>query len=226
MKPASYLRISAAVILKSWRIENLKSQIRNLIVFSALGLISVLAGCRGQTTENRPLWIKHGMEFQPKWLPYGRNSFTADQRNLQVPPEGTVAVGLLKEDDVFYRGGADTAHFVTANPLKVTAQVMERGQERFAIYCTPCHGQTGVGNGLVAKRGLVMPPNFHDDRIVNMPDGQIFHTISYGVRTMAAYGKQIPEEDRWAIVAYLRALQRSQRATISDVPESERANLK
>jgi mono/diheme cytochrome c family protein len=102
---------------------------------------------------------------------------------------------------------------------------MNRGQDRFTIYCTPCHGQTGVGNGIVIKRGFMVPPNFHDERLVTMPDGQIFNAISNGVRLMPSYGKQIPVEDCWAIVAYIRALQRSQRATLSDVPESERAQL-
>ena len=196
------------------------------LVFLGFALASALLGCRGQTTQETPIWIKHGMEFQPKLLPYGRTNMFPDGRDMQVPPEGTVATGLLKEDDLFYRGGADTAHF-GANPMKIDAALLERGQDRFQIYCTPCHGRTGVGNGMVIAHGFpVPPPNFQDDRIVNMPDGQVFHTITYGVRNMPSYGKQIPEEDRWAIVAYLRALQRSNRATINDVPESERANLK
>jgi mono/diheme cytochrome c family protein len=221
----SYLRISVDAILKSWRIEPLKSHIKTVLAVTSVGLLTVLMGCRGQTTQKTPFWIKHGMEFQPKLLPYGANIAAADGRNMQMPPEGTVASGLLKEDDAFYRGG-DLEHYVTVNPLKVTAQLMERGQERFTIYCTPCHGQTGIGNGMVIKAGFLQPPNLNDARIVTMLDGQIFRTISNGVRIMPSYGKQIPEEDRWAIVAYIRALQRSQHATISDVPESERANLK
>jgi mono/diheme cytochrome c family protein len=189
--------------------------------------LAALLGCRGQTSEKPPLWIKHGMEFQGKFSAYGKTKFYPDGRTMRMPPEGTVAQGLLKEDKDYYFGGQDTAHYVTANPLKITSQVMERGQERFKIYCSPCHGQTGIGNGMVIQHGFpIPPPNFHDERIVSMPDGQIFHTITYGVRNMPSYGKQIPEEDRWAIVAYFRALQRSQRATINDVPESERANLK
>ncbi len=188
--------------------------------------VTALMGCRGQTSEQTPIWIKHGMEFQPKWLPYGHNTFTADGRNMMMPPEGTVAAGLLKEDDLYYRGGADTAHY-GANPMKIDAALLDRGQERFQIYCTPCHGRTGAGNGMVIAHGFpIPPPNFHDERIVAMADGQLFHTISYGVRNMPSYGKQIPEEDRWAIVAYLRALQRTSHASLNDVPESERANLK
>lgn len=200
----------------------------SLLLAATVGLASVAAllGCRGQASEEPPLWIKHGMEFQPKHIPYEKSAFTADGRSMQVPPAGTVAVGFLKEDDAYWRGGKDTANLVAQNPLKITPFVMERGQERFNIYCTPCHSQTGIGDGLVIKRGFTPPPNFHDDRIVGLSDGHLFQVISKGIRTMPAYGKQVPEEDRWAIVAYIRALQRSQRATLNDVPDSERANLR
>lgn len=202
----------------------MKSQYRIALIAGLA--VAALLGCRGQTSDENPIWIKHGMEFQPKWLPYGKNNFTADGRNMQAPPEGTVAVGLLKADDDYYRGGKDSAHYV-ANPLKMDMALLERGQERFQIYCTPCHGRTGVGDGMIYKHGFpIQPSNLNDDRIVNMPDGQIFHTITYGIRNMPSYGKQVPEEDRWAIVAYLRVLQRSTHATLNDVPESERANLK
>lgn len=202
----------------------MKSQYRIAIV-AGLALAALL-GCRGQTSEENPLWIKHGMEFQPKWLPYGKNTFATDGRNMQAPPAGTVAVGMLKADDVYYRGGKDTANFA-ANPLKINAALLDRGQDRYMIYCTPCHGRTGLGDGMVIKHGFpIPPPSFHEDRVVAMPDGQLFHVITNGVRNMPSYGKQIPEEDRWAIVAYMRALQRSTRATLNDVPESERANLK
>lgn len=203
----------------------MKSQYRIATVLAGLAL-SALFGCRGQTSDENPIWIKHGMEFQPKLLPFGKNNFAADGRNMQAPPEGTVAVGLLKSDDTYYRGGKDTANFA-ANPLKLNAALLDRGQDRYMIYCTPCHGRTGLGDGMVIQRGFpIPPPSFQDARVVAMPDGQLFHAISYGIRNMPAYGKQIPEEDRWAIVAYLRALQRSSHATLNDVPESERANLK
>ena len=204
----------------------MKLQRRHALLFAGLAAALAMVGCRGQASEKPPFWIKHGMEFQPKALPYGKTILNPDSRVMQAPPAGTVAVGFLKEDDDFWRGGKDTSSVVAKNPLHITTQVMERGQERFNIYCTPCHSQTGLGDGLVIKRGFTPPPNFHDDRVVAFPDGHIFQVISHGVRTMPSYGKQIPEEDRWAIVAYIRALQRSQRASINDVPESERANLR
>lgn len=203
----------------------MKPQIRTALALSGLALLSTLLGCRGQTSEKPPIWIKHGMENQPKLVPYGHSEFFEDGRNMRHPPEGTVAVGLLKEDDLYYRGGKDTASY-GANPLRITGKLLERGQERYQIYCTPCHGQTGVGNGMVISKGFIIPTNLHDPRVLAMPDGQLFHAVTYGVRNMPSYGKQIPEEDRWAIVAYMRALQRSTHASINDVPESERANLK
>ena len=193
-----------------------------LFLLEAVGLF----GCRGQTSHEPPLWIQHGMEFQPRFNAFEENSFFADGRNMRTPPAGTVARGLLKEDDVYFRGKVDSENYVAKNPVPVTLALLERGHERFNIYCSPCHGQTGLGNGMVVKKGFLPPPNFHQERIITMPDGQIFYNISNGVRNMPAYGKQIPESDRWAIVAYIRALQRSQMASEADVPESERVNLK
>jgi cytochrome c len=165
------------------------------------------------------------MEFQPRYNAYERNNFYADGRNMRHPPAGTVAQGLLKEDDAFYRGG-DSANPIAKIPFTVDMALLERGRERYEINCTPCHGGVGVGDGIVVKRGFIPPPSFHDDRVIALSDGAIFRTISYGIRNMPAYAKQIKERDRWAIVAYVRALQKSQRATLQDVPESERAKLR
>src|SRR5690606_2753737 len=164
----------------------------------------------GQTSRKPPRWIMHGMQFQPRYNAFEGNGYFADGRNMRTPPEGTVARGLLKADDAFHRGG-DTLAPIARNPLPLTGELMERGRARYDIYCTPCHAASGAGGGMVVKRGFLPPPDLHDDRIVQMPDGQIFQVISRGVRNMPAYGKQIPESDRWAIVAYVRALQYSRR---------------
>ncbi len=191
----------------------------------AIALTGVLlfSGCRGQISRQPPMWIMHGMEFQPRYNAYEGNTFFEDGRNMRTPPEGTVARGLLKEDDAFYRGG-DTLNPVRVNPMPVTLELLERGQARYDIYCTPCHAATGIGNGIVIKRGFIPPPSLHDARIVGLADGQIFQVISRGLRNMPGYATQIPESDRWAITAYVRALQLSQRASTSDVPEGEKAN--
>ena len=202
----------------------MKLTIRALVPAALIGT-ALLLGCRGQVSREPPMWIKHGMEFQPKYLAFQENGFFADGRNMRTPPAGTVAQGLLKEDDGFWRGG-DSAHPIAKNPVPITDSLLHRGQERFDIYCAPCHGRTGVGNGMVVQRGFMPPPSYFDPRLMTMPDGQIFQIISNGVRNMPSYGKQIPEADRWAIVAYVRALQRSQSATMADVPDSAKANLR
>ncbi len=194
-------------------------------LYLAIAGALLLAGCRGQTSQEPPFWIKHGMEYQGRFMAFQENKFYEDHRAMRQPPEGTVARGLLKADEVYYHGGVDT-HFVVTSPVPLTANLLVRGQERFNIYCSPCHGQTGMGDGIVVKKGFLPPPNFHDERIITMRDGQVFRTITNGIRNMPSYGKQIPEDDRWAIVAYLRALQRSQKASLKDVPESDRNDLK
>lgn len=175
--------------------------------FALLGAAILFSGCRGQISRDPPLWIKHGMEFQPHYNAFEGNSFFADGRNMRTPPEGTVARGLLQEDDAFYRGGGETP--VARMPVAVTSALMARGQNRFNIYCTPCHSASGGGNGMVVRRGFLPPPDLHDPRIVALPDGEIFRIITHGIRNMPSYAKQIPEEDRWAIIAYVRALQYS-----------------
>jgi len=175
----------------------------------------LLSGCRGQTSRKPPIWIMHGMEFQPRFNAFEGNKFFADGRNMRTPPAGTVARGLLKDDDAFYRGG-DSAHPVLVNPVPMTAELLERGQQRFNIYCSPCHSRTGLGNGMVVQRGFLPPPSLHDPRIVHFADGQIFQVITKGKGNMPSYAKQVPEADRWAIVAYVRALERSQNAHTDD----------
>lgn len=176
-----------------------------LLGVAVLGAAILLSGCRGQTSHKPPLWILHGMELQPRYNAFEGNTFFADGRNMRTPPEGTVARGLLREDDAFYRGGG--AKPVARNPLPVTQELMERGQARYQIYCAPCHASTGAGNGPVVQRGFLPPPNLHDARILALSDGEIFQVITNGIRNMPSYAKQIPEEDRWAITAYIRALQ-------------------
>lgn len=182
-----------------------------LMGFALLGAAVLLSGCRGQTSRKPPLWTMHGMEFQPRYNAFEGNPFFADGRNMRQPPAGTVARGLLKDDDAFYRGG-DSVNPVAKIPVPVTEELMARGRARFDIYCAPCHSASGSGNGMVVQRGFLPPPDLHDARLVEMPDGHFFQVISKGIRNMPSYGKQIPESDRWAIVAYIRALQFSHSA--------------
>ena len=120
-----------------------------------------------------------------------------------------------------------TTNFILTNPLEITRQLLDRGQERYQIYCLPCHGPAGDGKGITGKYGMISMANFHDERLVKMGDGEMFNTMSVGkLPLMPAYGPIIPVEDRWAIIYYIRALQRSQLATVEDVPEAKRGELK
>ena len=174
------------------------------------------------------------MDFQEKYKAQAPSSLFADGRAMRPQVEGTVAVGQLDENDHFYRGMVDGKPATTFS-MKVTTPLMQRGQERFNIYCAPCHGRVGEGGvtGIVSSRAMkwqegtwTLPLSLHSDTVINQPHGQLFETITLGRRTMPAYAVQISPEDRWAIVAYVRALQHSQHASPDDVPEEVRANLK
>ena len=122
---------------------------------------------------------------------------------------------------------AGTTNFVALNPFPVTENLLKRGQQRFTIYCSPCHGQTGEGNGITKKLGVMaVLANLHDKRIVELADGELFNTVSYGKNNMQGYAPQVPVEDRWAIIAYLRALQLSRLGSVDDLAPETRAKLK
>ncbi len=172
------------------------------------------------------------MDNQQKFKAQQRNSIFADRRAMRPPVGGTVARGSLAFGETASTGRIGDDWIVTS-PLAVNTEVLARGRERYEIFCSPCHGLAGFGDGMVAKRadelqeGTWTPPtSFHTDLIRERPDGHIYNTISNGIRNMPAYGSQIEISDRWAIVAYVRALQRSQNATVDDVPSDVRTQLR
>jgi mono/diheme cytochrome c family protein len=206
-----------------------------LLVVSWIPLV-LIARARTVTSEKPRIHIIPDMDNQPRFKPQQRNPLFADRRGMRPPVEGTVARDELRADTVLYQGisdGDDRASWIEEIPVPVTMQTMRRGQQRFEIFCSPCHGLAGDGTGTVSKRaeelqeGTWTPPvSFHTDLIRGRQVGHLFNTITNGIRNMPAYGPQIPVEDRWAIVAYLRALQRSQASTIDDVPVELRASLR
>jgi mono/diheme cytochrome c family protein len=162
------------------------------------------------------------MHVQPRENPLSRNDFFADQRSARPPVEGTVARGQLHEDTYFYTGkiGSNPGDVM---PFAVTKEVLARGQERYNIYCAPCHSRVGDGNGFVPSRGFSRkPPSFHDLRLQKAPLGYFYDVITEGFGIMPDYASQIPPQDRWNIVAYVRALQLSQNATTADVPQGQK----
>jgi mono/diheme cytochrome c family protein len=168
---------------------------------------------------------RQDMHDQPKYIPLRESTFFNDARSARPVVAGTVARGQLREDALLYTGkvnGADAAVF----PFPVDEQVMARGQERFDIYCSPCHGQTGQGDGMIVRRGYRRPPSFHDERLRSAPVGHFYDVVANGFGAMPDYAAQIKVEDRWAIVAYIRALQLAEHATVADVPADQREKMK
>lgn len=211
--------------------------IRGLNLLLVLGVAVGALACRGEPARQPPVHLNPNMDTQDKYKAYGHSEFFEDGRTMRTPPAGTVARGLLKDSDAYWRGqnadgtalarmpvctGEDSVDCVTVDQAFV-----RRGQERYDIFCAPCHDPAGYGKGTVVLRnaGLVPPPSYHDDLRRALTDGAIFDAITNGVRTMRPYAHQIPVADRWAIVAYIRALQRSQHAALDDVPEAQRGKL-
>ena len=164
---------------------------------------------------------RRDMQDQPKYIPLRPSDFFADGRSARPLPEGTVARGQLRADKVFFTGKRGEV-YVDQIPFPVTREVLERGQQRFNIYCTPCHSRLGDGQGMIVKRGFKRPPSYHIDRLRAAPVGYFYDVISNGFGAMADYAAQIAPRDRWAIAAYIRVLQFSQHALMSDVPPEHR----
>ena len=177
-----------------------------------LGLAALAAGCR------------QDMHDQPKYKAFRRTDFFGDERSARPLVEDTVARGQLRADAAYYTGKQGTTP-VDVLPVAVTPALLRRGQERYGIYCTPCHGATGRGDGMVVQRGYRRPPSFHIDRLRNEKTGYFFDVMTNGFGAMPDYAAQVPVADRWAIVAYLRALQLSENARLDDVPADRRAEL-
>jgi mono/diheme cytochrome c family protein len=177
-----------------------------------LGTLALSSACR------------QDMHDQPKERPFRGTSFFRDGRSARPQVAGTVARGELDVDDHFYRGKVDGKPAETF-PMTITAAILARGHERFDIYCSPCHGRVGDGDGMVVARGMRRPPSFHIERLRKSPPGYFFDVITNGFGAMFDYSDRVKPADRWAIVAYVRALQLSQSATLDDVPPSERERL-
>ncbi len=167
---------------------------------------------------------RQDMHDQPKYRPLRGSELFADKRSARPLVEGTVARGTLREDAAFYTGKT-AGGFVTEIPVKVTPELLARGQSQFQVFCAPCHGRTGRGDGMVVQRGFKRPSSYHVDRLRQMPIGYFYDVITIGFGAMADYSAQVPPQDRWAIAAYVRTLQLSQYAPAADVPEGKRAEL-
>lgn len=219
-----------------------------LFVLSGVALVAIL-GFRGQKSTGAPLEVFPDMVRQMKVKAQAPLDFFADGRGPRLPVEGTVPIGYempkpgnatrgappaesISHERIgfsvgtdYYNTGKMGSNWGTGIPIAVTPELMKRGYDRFNITCVMCHGATAAGDGITKQYGLATVVTLQDDRIRKMSDGEIFNTVTHGKNTMMAYGPNIMVADRWAIIAYLRALQRSQTATLNDVPEEHRAEL-
>jgi hypothetical protein len=212
-----------------------------LVLVVATGVFVSLMGFRGAISDRQPLLIVPDMVVQPRYHAQDESPFFPDGGAMRTPPAGSVPFGgadyasdagsprlnpdLLAGDDRYYRG-KEGAGWVARNPVKIDLEFLKRGHERYDIYCAPCHGMTGSGNGLMTQYGLVGVASITDEFHALMPDGEFFNVITTGKGRMVGMASQIKPGDRWAIVAYLRALMRSQNASLGDVPEVKRGELK
>jgi mono/diheme cytochrome c family protein len=226
--------------------------LRGFLLISLLFTIALVAilGFRGEKSTGSPIEVFPDMVRQMKVRAQAPSGFFADGRGPRLPIAGTVPIGydMPKPETIatpaaaaaapptrahvafsagtdYYDTGKMADHWGTGIPVEVTAQLMQRGRERFNITCAMCHGATAAGNGITKQYGLATVVTLQDDRIRKMADGEIFNTITNGKNTMMAYGPNVTVADRWAIIAYLRALERSQNATAADVPEEHRTEL-
>ncbi|MEI6463587.1 MAG: cytochrome c [Verrucomicrobiota bacterium] len=196
-------------------------------LFVCVLVVSVL-GFRGTTFTLPPMdvfpeWAFPGMKHQPKLRPQGDSAFFADGRADRLPPPHVVRSDLpLRDDEHLYLGKLADGSFAPEIPskIKVDVKFIERGRDRYQIYCLPCHGAAGDGNGMTKRYGMGATPTYHDTRLRTMPDGELFNTISVGKNTMLPYADKLIPEDRWAVIAYVRALQRAQQGTAADVNDA------
>jgi hypothetical protein len=193
--------------------------------FLTVAVLVSLAGC-SSVQRDPPIQVWWDMKRQAKFHPQGMTGLFADGRDSRRPVEGTVARGHLTEDTPYYTG-MEGAMYTGRNPVPVTMALLKQGQTKFNIYCTPCHDRTGSGGGIVPQHAVGwQPSNLLEDRVVQFADGEIFNVITNGRRSMPAYRFQVAVEDRWAIISYVRVLQRAAGASVNDVPPEMRTELK
>jgi mono/diheme cytochrome c family protein len=198
-----------------------------IFVFSIVTVLSI-TGFRGSKSKLPPWEIFPDMDRQDRYRAQGESPFFADGRGDRPSVPGAVAFQSFVED-VYFSTGKVEGGFGAGFPIPVNHELMALGQEKFNIFCSVCHGESGDGQGATKAQSLSMPmiatPSYHDDRLRDMPEGELFNTITYGKNTMGAYGTKLRPRERWAVVAYLRALQRAQNSALADVPAANREKL-
>ena len=198
---------------------------RSRVVLGVLVVTSlVVSGCaRGCTSSRPPIHLNPSMDDQPKVRPQTASNFFYNGSSMREPVPGTIAIGGLQEDGVFFTGKGADGQFVATTPVTVDEAVLARGRERYGIYCQPCHDARGDGKGILFQRGNVPTATFHQEKVLKYPDGQIFDVITNGMGLMSGYRWPIAPADRWAIVAYVREMQRDRLARAANASASAQA---
>ena len=201
------------------RLSKLKSEMtiasrRPVALFGAVLLLIGTAGCE----------LRQAMYDQEKYEPLEASAFFADGMSFRSQVDGTVAQGQLMLDEHFYQGKIQ-GQLAETLPMAVDRQLLERGRERFNIFCSPCHDKTGSGNGMIVQRGLKQPPSYHQERLREVPVGHFFDVMTNGFGVMYSYASRIPVADRWAIVAYIKVLQLSQNLEFDQLPAEDQRQL-
>jgi mono/diheme cytochrome c family protein len=196
-------------------IARTRSFVGVLVLASAVAATGCARGC---TSSRPPIHLNPSMDDQPKVLTQTASDFFFDGASMREPVPGTIAIGGLSEDDAFSTGKGADGQFVARNPVPVDEAVLARGRERYTIYCQPCHDARGDGRGVLFQRGNIPTTDYHNERVLNYTDGQIFDVITNGAGLMAGYKWPIPPADRWAIVAHVRELQRERQARTANTP--------
>jgi mono/diheme cytochrome c family protein len=202
--------------------------VRGAAATAVLASLLSVASCAGSTSREPQIQIFNDMRQQPKFQPQSPAQFPgfADGRSERRPVPGTIPRGQFEGSDEVLYTGVSNGTYITANPLKITPEALELGQMRFNTYCQPCHGRLADGKGIVGARTPTwIASSLIDDRVTEFVDGDLFDVISHGRRSMPAYRYQITAQDRWAIIAYVRALQRASHGTIEDVPQELRSEV-
>ena len=195
------------------RVRAFRHNVYGALIIAIIVLIT-LPGCE----------LRQAMYDQPRYEALEASPFFEDGLSARAPIDGTVARGELQLVDHYYRGTVN-GEIATKMPIAVTRKVLERGKQRYDIFCAPCHDRTGTGNGMIVKRGLKQPPSYHEERLREAPIGYFFDVMTNGFGSMYSYSSRIPVDDRWAIAAYVRALQYSQSASFDELPPEDKAQL-
>lgn len=198
-----------------------------LVTLFLVVLVVSLLGFRGTNFTKPPVdvfpeWAFPGMKYQPKYRPQGASEFFADGRAARPVPAHTVSRDPLRNDDARDAGRASNGEFLRGFPANITIDqaFLDRGHHQYQIYCAPCHGSLGDGNGITKQYGMGATPTYHDDRLRNAPEGELFNVITHGKGNMLPYADKLAPEDRWAVILYVRALQRAQMGTAADVTDA------